>query len=655
MPVTSSRRYSSSYLTTPSSTLSSSGGYRSNYSSYSSTTTSSSSKDLPTSTSRYNFSDTSTSYRPTSYRSSLTSGISSTSGTTGSYRPRYDFDDDKYKTSSSSSLSTRIGVSKTSRFNSDTLPPLPPTASSSSSSSVTNNAHTYAHSKRSLSRSRDLNESDSVGSARNGDRTNGKLSLMNDLDFYEKYSPSRYMTKYEISRSRSLSEAAQTPTRDKSPASSTSSINNDTPTHTPRSEIRSVALRNALPTTTTSNRSWDRDYSTGASLYSGRSSLGESKSSDRNGSSYAAGGFRASNVSPSKSPSRDSSYNRKGSSTVEGQTGLWNIGNTCFMNSVLQCLSHTFDLSKFSRSSSASTSTVDKSSSSSAKDQKIWSEFCKLLTQMWQPGAKSVNPSDLKMALSCKYRMYGGSAQQDAQEFLRYLLEALHGALNTGGQKISLKVDDEMSDLEKANVMWDWYTKRENSKIKDLFVGQLKSSLHCTHCEKTSVMYDPFWDLSVPVPSSPNCKLDKCLEMFVVKDVLDGNEMPYCDYCKTNRKCIKGFTIQRFPKYLVIHLKRFSEMRWTKLTNIVEFPTGIAELDLTPYASESMDKNEPKPIYSLYGISNHMGSTHGGHYVASCKHPVTKKWFEYNDNFVSETRESSLVSSSAYLLFYERV
>lgn len=42
-------------------------------------------------------------------------------------------------------------------------------------------------------------------------------------------------------------------------------------------------------------------------------------------------------------------------------------------------------------------------------------------------------------------------------------------------------------------------------------------------------MYDPFWDLSVPVPSTPNCKLDKCLELFTVKDVLDGNEMPYCD------------------------------------------------------------------------------------------------------------------------------
>jgi ubiquitin carboxyl-terminal hydrolase 2/21 len=164
----------------------------------------------------------------------------------------------------------------------------------------------------------------------------------------------------------------------------------------------------------------------------------------RSNGSYAAGGYRASNASPSKSPARDSLYDRKNSTLSEGQCGLWNIGNTCFMNSVLQCLSHTQDLSKFARSSSAASSVIDKGSSSSTKDQKVWSEFCKLISQMWQPGARSVNPSDLKMALSSKYRMYSGSAQQDAQEFLRYLLDALHGALNKGGQKISLKVDDDM-------------------------------------------------------------------------------------------------------------------------------------------------------------------------------------------------------------------
>lgn len=223
MPVISSRRYSS-YLPPSSTATSSSGNYRANYSPCLSSTTSSAIasiiSDKSTSTSRYNFSDTS-SYRP-SYRSSLTSGVPSTS--TGSYRSRYDFDVDKHKTSTSNStLSTRIGVSMTKRFNSDTLPPLPP-------SYVTNSNNAHGHTKRSVSRSRDLNESES--STKVSDRKN-EVSLMNDLDFYEKYSPSRYMTKYELSRSRSLSEATQHPDRDKSPAASS---NNDT-SHTSRNEV----------------------------------------------------------------------------------------------------------------------------------------------------------------------------------------------------------------------------------------------------------------------------------------------------------------------------------------------------------------------------------------------------------------------------------
>lgn len=63
---------------------------------------------------------------------------------------------------------------------------------------------------------------------------------------------------------------------------------------------------------------------------------------------------------------------------------------------------------------------------------------------MWTPSTRSVSPSDLKSALSSKHRMYMGSAQQDAQEFLRYFLDALHGALNKGGRKTTLTIDDTM-------------------------------------------------------------------------------------------------------------------------------------------------------------------------------------------------------------------
>lgn len=133
---------------------------------------------------------------------------------------------------------------------------------------------------------------------------------------------------------------------------------------------------------------------------------------------------------------------------------------------------------------------------------------------------------------------------------------------------------------------------------------------------------------SVPLPTSSRCKLESCLDLFIKEEILDGDEMPTCSKCKTRRKSTKSFTIQRFPKYLVIRtyrksfefieiqlemvfnrylsfmsdLKRFSETRWSKLTNIVEFPTGERELNMAPYAANSTSVQ-----YTLYGICNHMG------------------------------------------------
>ncbi|XP_058064163.1 ubiquitin carboxyl-terminal hydrolase Usp2-like [Anopheles bellator] len=330
----------------------------------------------------------------------------------------------------------------------------------------------------------------------------------------------------------------------------------------------------------------------------------------------------------------------------EGLCGLWNIGNTCFMNSMIQCLSHTRELTSFLRSQSSNERGTN-------KDHRILAEYTKLIKDMWSGTQRSVNPSELKYAFSSKHRMYSGSAQQDAQEFLRFFLDSLHGALNAAVKRDPLgELDDDMSNRFKADMLWEWYSKAENSVIKDLFVGQLRSTLKCTYCSTESTMFDPFWDLSLPLPTSNSrCKLENCLEMFIKEEVLDGIDQPTCSKCNMRRKCTKSLTIERFPKYLVIHLKRFSETRWSKLTNVIEFPTGDRELNLQPYASE--DHSGPV-TYSLYGISNHMGSTAGGHYIAVCKHPITKEWNEFNDNFVSETSERSLVTSSAYVLFYER-
>ncbi|XP_063703402.1 ubiquitin carboxyl-terminal hydrolase Usp2 isoform X6 [Culicoides brevitarsis] len=405
--------------------------------------------------------------------------------------------------------------------------------------------------------------------------------------------------------------------------------------------VRSASsLRSALPPSSASRSTWDKD--TYRSTYS-------SRNYDNNDSSTSSSSYilpRSSLSTRSGSPGKDYESRKAEKENQEGLCGLWNIGNTCFMNSVLQCLSHTKELTRGIRALVPVRA--------AGKDQRIFTEFQKLIKELWTPGNRSVNPSEFKMAFSSKHRMYSGSAQQDSQEFLRFFLDSVHGALNTATKADPITLEDSMSDARKAELMWNWYSKTENSVIKDLFVGQLKSTLKCTECGNTSTTFDPFWDLSVSLPSNTRCKLSDCLDSFIKEEILDGDEMPTCSKCKTRRKSTKSFTIQRFPKILVIHLKRFSETRWSKLTTLVEFPTSEGGLNLEPYASSS-NSDSSNGLYSLYATSNHMGSTAGGHYVAFCKHPVSKKWHEFNDNSVTDAPESSLVSSSAYLLFYERM
>lgn len=243
-----------------------------------------------------------------------------------------------------------------------------------------------------------------------------------------------------------------------------------------------------------------------------------------------------------------------------------------------------------------------------------------------------VSPSEFKTQIQRYAPRFVGYNQQDAQEFLRFLLDGLHNEVNrvAARPKPSSESLDHLPDEEKGRQMWRKYLEREDSRIGDLFVGQLKSSLTCTDCGYCSTVFDPFWDLSLPIAKRgyPEVTLMDCMRLFTKEDVLDGDEKPTCCRCRARKRCIKKFSVQRFPKILVLHLKRFSEsrIRTSKLTTFVNFP--LRDLDLREFASE----NTNHAVYNLYAVSNHSGTTMGGHYTAYCRSPVTGEWHTFNDS-----------------------
>ncbi|XP_045412230.1 ubiquitin carboxyl-terminal hydrolase 2 isoform X1 [Lemur catta] len=351
-------------------------------------------------------------------------------------------------------------------------------------------------------------------------------------------------------------------------------------------------------------------------------------------------------------PSRSSSPGRDtmNSKSAQGLAGLRNLGNTCFMNSILQCLSNTRELRDYclqrlymrdlSHSSNAHTALME--------------EFAKLIQTIWTSSPNDVvSPSEFKTQIQRYAPRFVGYNQQDAQEFLRFLLDGLHNEVNrvTPRPKSNPENLDHLPDDEKGRQMWRKYLEREDSRIGDLFVGQLKSSLTCTDCGYCSTVFDPFWDLSLPIAKRgyPEVTLMDCMRLFTKEDVLDGDEKPTCCRCRARKRCIKKFSIQRFPKILVLHLKRFSEsrIRTSKLTTFVNFP--LRDLDLREFASE----NTNHAVYNLYAVSNHSGTTMGGHYTAYCRSPVTGEWHTFNDSSVTPMSSSQVRTSDAYLLFYE--
>ncbi|KAK9368084.1 hypothetical protein V1509DRAFT_579583 [Lipomyces kononenkoae] len=196
------------------------------------------------------------------------------------------------------------------------------------------------------------------------------------------------------------------------------------------------------------------------------------------------------------------------SGRTKGTTGLSNLGNTCYMNSALQCLTHVEELTKYFLMDEYKAELNPHNPL--GMDGKVATAYGHLIHNIFGNANTTASfvPREIKGVIGRYGPMFSGYGQHDSQEFLAFLLDGLHEDLNRILKKPYTEKpelpDDQVSSkeavVELANKCWELHRMRNDSVIQDLFAGMYKSTLICPVCNKVSITFDPFMDLTLPLP-----------------------------------------------------------------------------------------------------------------------------------------------------------
>ena len=461
----------------------------------------------------------------------------------------------------------------------------------------------------------------------------------------------------------------------------------------------------------------------------------------------SSGGNSSSSSSSSSSNSSSGALCRVPAGVPAGgdpKRGLKNLGNTCFMNSALQCLSNTPQLASFFLRD-AFLKDLNRTNPLGSKGE-IASAFGALLKELWglpPAGAPSrgsggggggssgggsgggssgggggaglaVSPTAFKKVLGKFAPRFAGYQQHDSHELLAFLLDGLHEDLNRVTQKATFEAAEATGpadgaaaaqavarEREVAEERWAQHLQRNRSVIVDVFHGQCHSRLVCPKCRRSSVTFDPFMYLSLPLPppsggggaaaggtlgqqrgsrrgqaaasaaaaagtasasastaaaGTNGVQLRDCLSLYTRQETLALENGWRCPTCKEEVQASKKLELWKLPDILILHLKRFQQVNSVarkKIDTMVHCPYTV---DMDAYVVEhSPHRNSGRNSFRLFAVSNHMGGLNGGHYTAVARAPQSEQWYTLDDSSCRSEADGNVISRSAYVLFYERI
>lgn len=311
--------------------------------------------------------------------------------------------------------------------------------------------------------------------------------------------------------------------------------------------------------------------------------------------------------------------------------GLINVGNTCFLNSVLQCLSYCPPLYNF----------LVKSNGGHSGQCKI-NQFC-MLCEMEKHvkrirssnNGNAIKPISIVQRLKYINKSFQFGRQEDAHEFLRYIIDHMWKAclLNHNVSSKSNKIDPKI---------------KETTIINQIFGGYHRSQVLCLTCNSRSDTFDFFMDFILDIRNSKS--LEEALKKFTQPELLENENAYKCSKCRRKVTARKKFTVFKAPNVATFQLKRFDSDRifGGKVTKFISYPE---QLDLQSYMSE---QNKTSIKYQLAAVLVHVGhSSNSGHYFCFIKNS-NNFWYRMDDSDVSMVPVKTVLQQPAYVLFYTR-
>ena len=384
-----------------------------------------------------------------------------------------------------------------------------------------------------------------------------------------------------------------------------------------------------------------------------------------------ANNMKNNNSNPSMNDNKNNNLNQSNFSSYPHKKGLVNVGQSCYMNATIQCLSNIEELSNY---------LLKRYGIFNVENQPLTTAYSSLIFKLFHTEEKYISPNLFKEIIGLLNPLFKGNHAADAKDLVFFIIEKLHQELNENSLnqqsnfQLNFAQQEEMSKNQENmfKLFINDFNSKNNSIVSKTFYGINRSIMKCNSCNTTKYSFQTF-NLLIFQLRKVKEEMEKSLGEYYQKlelmdafnvekreEILDGENMIYCNQCQKLSPGSHQQEIYQLPSVLIIILNRGKNNQ--DFNEEFELPL---ELDFTN--QNIVINNQSYMKYYLCSVITHLGeSGKEGHFVAYCRNSPESQFYFYNDATVTPVKDNNSAietkiskrdseKKTPYILFYHHL